>query len=52
MQILTDGKSNKTIAKQLGIAQSTVELHRANLMGKLQIKSLTELVKIHFLLQT
>ncbi len=51
MESIVDGKLNKVIASEFGIAQSTVELHRANIMEKLQIKSITELVKIYLLLE-
>jgi len=37
---------NKIIAVELGISIKTVELHRANLMAKMQAKTSTELVKM------
>jgi FixJ family two-component response regulator len=37
---------NKTIAQQLGISVKTVELHRANLMAKMEAASSTELVRL------
>jgi two-component system response regulator FixJ len=37
---------NKTIARQLGISVKTVELHRANLMTKMEAASSTELVRL------
>lgn len=42
---LIDGQQNKTIAHALGISARTVEVHRANLMGKMRATSLAELVK-------
>ena len=45
VQLLTDGKSNKEIAVSLEISTKTVETHRANAMRKLQLHSLTELVR-------
>lgn len=45
-ELLVDGKLNKIIAHELGISIRTVEGHRANLMEKLQVKSLSELVRI------
>ena len=37
---------NKVIAAELGISVKTVELHRANLMTKMQAASPTELVRL------
>jgi DNA-binding NarL/FixJ family response regulator len=44
MRLLAEGKSNKEIASALGIAVRTVETHRAKVMFKLGLHSLTELV--------
>jgi two-component system response regulator FixJ len=40
------GQANKTIALDLGISPRTVEVYRAGLMGKMQAKSLPELVRM------
>lgn len=40
------GKANKVIAHELQITEKTVEKHRANLMRKLQVKSVAELVRL------
>lgn len=45
---LVDGHSNKAIAYDLGISPRTVEIHRANLMGKLAVKSLSDALRIAF----
>jgi two-component system response regulator FixJ len=37
---------NKVIASKLGISIKTVELHRSNLMAKMQANSVTELVRL------
>ena len=39
------GKRNKVIAADLGISQSTVEAHRAKVMEKLEVRSLSELMR-------
>ena len=45
VQLLAEGKSNKEMAVALGIAVKTVEAHRANIMHKLHLHSLSELVR-------
>lgn len=44
LQLLAEGKSNKEVAATLGISIKTVEAHRANIMMKLNLHSVTELV--------
>ena len=48
---LTQGLPNKTIAYDLGISPRTVEIHRANLMTKLGVRSLSEALRIAFAVQ-
>jgi PAS domain S-box-containing protein len=43
---LVEGGTNKRIAQKLGISPRTVELHRAQVMSRLNASSLTELLKI------
>ena len=43
---LVDGGTNKSIAQKLGISPRTVELHRAQVMNRLDARSLTELLQI------
>ena len=42
LQGLVAGLSNKLIARHLGISLRTVEMHRANMMDRLQVGSLAE----------
>ncbi len=44
LQLLAEGKSNKEVANLLGISVNTAEAHRANIMLKLNLHSLAELV--------
>lgn len=48
---LVAGNANKTIAYDLGISPRTVEVYRANLMTKMQAKSLSELIRMAMLAQ-
>lgn len=45
---LVEGLPNKSIAYDLGISPRTVEIHRANLMQKLDVRSLSEALRIAF----
>jgi len=45
IQLLAEGKSNKEIAVALNISTRTVEAHRANIMNKLNLDSLSSLVR-------
>lgn len=45
---LVQGLPNKTIAYDLGISPRTVEIHRANVMQKLDVRSLAEALRIAF----
>lgn len=45
---LAHGLPNKTIAYDLGISPRTVEVHRANLMTKLEVRSLSDALRIAF----
>jgi two-component system response regulator FixJ len=48
---LIDGKANKVIAYELDISPRTVEIYRANLMDKLEVRSVAEAVRIAFAAQ-
>jgi len=43
---LLDGRANKIIAHDLGISPRTVEIHRANMMTKLGVRSLAEAIQL------
>ncbi|HEX7752467.1 MAG TPA: response regulator transcription factor [Novosphingobium sp.] len=45
---LAKGLPNKTIAYDLDISPRTVEVHRANLMAKLEVRSLSDALRIAF----
>ncbi len=45
---LIEGRSNKIIAFELGISPRTVEVYRSNLMDKLNVRSLSEALRIAF----
>jgi DNA-binding NarL/FixJ family response regulator len=45
VQLLSEGKSSKEVASDLSISVKTAETHRANIMRKLEIHSVSELVR-------
>ncbi|MCJ7630420.1 MAG: response regulator transcription factor [Longimicrobiales bacterium] len=44
MALVASGKLNKTVARQMGISQRTVEIHRSRVMEKMQATSVPDLV--------
>ncbi|MBD3728878.1 MAG: helix-turn-helix transcriptional regulator [Sphingomonadales bacterium] len=46
LDALADGNSNKAIARALEISPRTVEIHRANMMGKLGARHAAEAVRL------
>ncbi len=46
MALVVAGKLNKLVADELGISIKTVELHRANMMNKLGVRNLPDLVRL------
>jgi len=46
MKLMVDGKLTKQIAAELGISSNTVDLHRAKVVKKMQVKNIVELVNI------
>lgn len=45
-ELVTAGKLNKQIAAELGATERTIKAHRANIMKKMRVESLAELVRI------
>lgn len=45
LQLLTEGKSNKEIGAMLGMTARTAETHRTQIMAKLELHSVSELVR-------
>lgn len=45
LRLIARGNMNKEIAEELGISKRTVEFHRANIMEKLSLRNLSELVR-------
>lgn len=45
MELVVAGDSSKIIGKKLGISSRTVDIHRSNIMRKLNIRSIAELVQ-------
>jgi DNA-binding NarL/FixJ family response regulator len=45
IQLVAEGRSNKEAASTLGISVKTIEAHRANIMRKLQLRSVSDLVR-------
>lgn len=46
MELVVAGKFNKVIADELNISMRTVEVHRANLFDKMQVKTAVELANL------
>jgi DNA-binding NarL/FixJ family response regulator len=45
LQLLTEGKSNKEVGVVLGVTTKTAETHRAHILAKLNLHSMSELVR-------
>jgi two-component system response regulator FixJ len=45
--LVAEGFANKVVASELGISERTVEVHRAQVMKKLDARTLAQLVRIH-----
>lgn len=45
VRLVADGFKNREVAEKLGISVKTVETHRANIMNKLALRNLAELIR-------
>lgn len=52
LDLIAEGELNKQIAHRLGIAQRTVEVHRANIMEKMNAKSAADLIRMVMTIDT
>jgi RNA polymerase sigma factor (sigma-70 family) len=46
LELVVQGKANKVIAGDLEVSQRTVEIHRARVMEKMQVRSVAQLVRM------
>lgn len=46
LYLLVEGMLNKQIAAQLGTVEKTIKVHRARVMAKMQVRSMTALVRL------
>jgi two-component system response regulator FixJ len=46
LDCIVEGAANKVVAARLGLSVRTVELHRANIMTKLGVRSLAEAIRL------
>lgn len=52
MNHVAAGKPSKIIARELGISAKTVDIHRANVMKKLNVKNIADLVQTRLTLES
>jgi DNA-binding CsgD family transcriptional regulator len=45
IRLISEGQSSKEVASTLGISVKTADTHRANIMRKLQVHTVSELVR-------
>jgi FixJ family two-component response regulator len=46
LELIVAGRLNKQIAAELGTTEKTIKFHRGNLMRKLDVRVVAELVKL------
>ena len=52
LELVVGGETNKGVARELGISEKTVEIHRANMITKMKAKTLAALVKMSLIAKT
>jgi len=50
MALIVEGKANKVVAQDLDLSERTVEIHRARVMEKMQVRSVAQLVRLSMLI--
>lgn len=51
MELVVSGDSSKMVAMKLGISSKTVDIHRSNIMKKLDVQTIAELVHVRLALR-
>lgn len=51
LELVVSGARNKVIAARLGVSQSTVEVHRSRVMEKMEAATLSDLMRMIFVLE-
>lgn len=46
LEMVVEGRLNKQIAGDLGVAEKTIKVHRARVMGKLEVRTIADLVRL------
>jgi two-component system, LuxR family, response regulator FixJ len=52
LALMVDGKPNRTIAEELGISSKTLDIHRANLMAKMEARTTADMCRAFLLART
>lgn len=51
LRLVGAGEANKVIARRLGISFRTVEIHRSHIIEKMQVRTVSELIRIAVLIE-
>jgi FixJ family two-component response regulator len=49
LNLMVEGVPNRKIAEELGISPKTLDIHRANLMDKMEARTVADMCKAHLL---
>ena len=52
LELVVGGETNKGVARELGISEKTVEIHRAHMITKMKAKTLAALVQMSLIAKT